>query len=146
MITYTGGGGIPVFEGARYQRGYGLGSIFGSLFKSAIPLLKSGAKSLGKEALKTGVAIGQDVLSGENIKTASKRRVRQSAKKVAQNSLRKLQQRGGGTTKRNNKPRKRVITIESFQPRRKPSRGVKRSRSRSPISRSSKRFRDIFDS
>jgi hypothetical protein len=45
------GRGYPVYVGTRYQRGHGLGSIFGSLFKSAVPLLKRGAKTLGREAL-----------------------------------------------------------------------------------------------
>ena len=39
------GRGYPVYVGTRYQRGHGLGSIFGSLFKSAVPLLKRGAKT-----------------------------------------------------------------------------------------------------
>jgi hypothetical protein len=37
------GRGYPVYVGTRYQRGHGLGSIFGSLLKSAVPLLKKGA-------------------------------------------------------------------------------------------------------
>jgi hypothetical protein len=40
------GRGYPVYVGKRYQRGHGLGSIFGSLFKSAFPLLKKGNKPL----------------------------------------------------------------------------------------------------
>jgi hypothetical protein len=44
-----------VFAGRRYQRGHGLGSIFGGLFKAAMPLLKKGAKTLEREALKTGL-------------------------------------------------------------------------------------------
>jgi hypothetical protein len=43
----------PVFAGRRYQRGHGLGSIFDGLFKAAMPLLKKGAKTLGREVLKT---------------------------------------------------------------------------------------------
>ena len=34
----------PVYVGTRYQRGNGLGSNNRSLFKSAVPLLKRGAK------------------------------------------------------------------------------------------------------
>jgi hypothetical protein len=48
---------LGVFAGRRYQRGHGLGSIFGGLFKAAMPLLKKGAKTLGREALKTGLNI-----------------------------------------------------------------------------------------
>ena len=69
------GGALPYFAGAQYQRGHGLGSLFGGLFRSAMPLIKRGAVALGKGALKTGVRIAGDVLSGQNIKTAAKRRV-----------------------------------------------------------------------
>ena len=69
------GGALPYFAGAQYQRGHGLGSLFGSLLRSAMPLIKRGAVALGRGALKTGVRIAGDVLSGQNIKTAAKRRV-----------------------------------------------------------------------
>jgi hypothetical protein len=57
------GRGYPVYVGTRYQRGHGLGSIFGSLFKSAVPLLKRGAKTLGREALKTGLNLASAVFT-----------------------------------------------------------------------------------
>ena len=69
------GGALPYFAGAQYQRGHGLGSLFGGLLRSAMPLIKRGAVALGKGALKTGVRIAGDVLSGQNIKTAAKQRV-----------------------------------------------------------------------
>ena len=69
------GGALPYFAGAQYQRGHGLGSLFSGLLPSAMPLIKRGAVALGKGALKTGVRIAGDVLSGQNIKTAAKRRV-----------------------------------------------------------------------
>ena len=62
------GRGHPVFTGARTQRGYGLGGILGGLFRSAMPLIKQGAKTLGREALRTGVGIAQDAMEGKDIK------------------------------------------------------------------------------
>ena len=59
------GRGHPVFTGPRNQRGYGLGGILGGLFRSAMPLLKQGAKTLGREAIRTGVGIAQDALEGK---------------------------------------------------------------------------------
>ena len=59
------GTGLPVFRGNRVQRGHGLGSMFKGLLKSVVPLVKSGAKSLGKQALSTGLDITRDVLSGK---------------------------------------------------------------------------------
>jgi hypothetical protein len=41
-----------VFTGRRYQRRHRLGSIFGGLIKAAMPLLKKGAKTLGREGSK----------------------------------------------------------------------------------------------
>ena len=64
IITYT----KPVFAGRRYKKGHGLRNIFGGLFKAAMPLLKKGAKTLGREALKTGLNIAGDVVQGRNIK------------------------------------------------------------------------------
>ena len=64
------GGNLPAFHGARFQRGYGLGSMFKGLFRWAVPHLQQGAKILGIKALQTGVNITQDVLAGENLKTA----------------------------------------------------------------------------
>ena len=66
------GGGLPVFVGARVQRGHGLGSLFGGLIRSAMPLIKRGALALGKGALKTGLGVAGDVLSGQSIKSSEK--------------------------------------------------------------------------
>ena len=79
------GGALPYFAGAQYQRGHGLGNLFGSLLRSAMPLTKRGAVALGKGALKTGVRIAGDVLSGQNIKKAAKRRVTDAGRSMLRN-------------------------------------------------------------
>lgn len=61
------GGALPVFR-AYEQRGAG---FFGNLLRSALPLVKSGAKKLLTSGLKTGANILSDVVSGEkNFETA----------------------------------------------------------------------------
>ena len=79
------GGALPYFAGAQYQRGHGLGSLFGGLLRSAMPLIKRGAVALGKGALKTGLRIAGDVLSGQNIKKAAKRRVTDAGRSMLPN-------------------------------------------------------------
>ena len=79
-------GNLPAFQGARFQRGYGLGSIFRGLFRWAVPHLKQGAEMLGKKALQTGVNVAQDVLAGENLKTAVKRQGKKALGLTSQNS------------------------------------------------------------
>jgi hypothetical protein len=49
------GKGYPVFAGRRYQRGHGLGSIFGGLFKAAMPLFEKGSKDPRTRGFKNGV-------------------------------------------------------------------------------------------
>lgn len=48
------GNGLPAFAGIRYQRGHGLGNVFRGMSRIAAPLLVKGAKTLGKQLLKTG--------------------------------------------------------------------------------------------
>ena len=98
------GGNLPAFHGARFQRGYGLGSIFRGLFRWAVLHLQQGAKMLGKKALQTGVSVAQDVLAGENLKKATKKRAKQALGLPSQNSP----QSGAGKkgTKRKAQPRK----------------------------------------
>ena len=62
------GGNIAGYRGARMQRGYGIGGIFKSLARYAIPLFKQGAKVVGKRALQAATEIGQDVLQGKNVR------------------------------------------------------------------------------
>ena len=47
------GHGMPYFAGARVQQGYGLGNLFSSIAKSVLPLVKKGAKTLGKQVLQS---------------------------------------------------------------------------------------------
>ncbi|CAH3126509.1 unnamed protein product [Porites lobata] len=81
------GGNLPAFHGARFQRGYGLGSIFKGLFRWAMPHLQQGAKVIGRKALQTGFNVAQDVLDGDNIKTAVHKRTKQALGLPSQNAL-----------------------------------------------------------
>ena len=62
------GGNIAGFRGARMQRGYGIGGIFKSFARYAIPPFKQGAEVVGKRALEAAAEVGQDVLQGKNVK------------------------------------------------------------------------------
>ena len=91
---HQAGKGYPVFAGRRYQRGHGLGSIFGGLFKAAMPLLKKGAKTLEREALKTGLNIAGDVVQGRNIKQAAEARLKSTGQNLFQKAMDTVGPRG----------------------------------------------------
>jgi len=65
-------GGGTYYHGSRMQRGYGIGSIFGKMFRFAMPLLKRGAMHVGKALGRTGANILADAASGSNIKDSAK--------------------------------------------------------------------------
>jgi len=78
---YTGhlGGNIPVFRGARYQRGHGLGNVIGGLFRRVVlPFLWTSAKGIvpflkKNKKMRTGMEVANDVLEGESLKSSVKK-------------------------------------------------------------------------
>ena len=66
-------GGIPrVFVGSPYQRGHGIGSFLGGLFRKILPFLNKGARAVGKEALRAGINVIEDVENNKPLKEAVK--------------------------------------------------------------------------
>lgn len=123
-VRQVGGGHLPVFAGGRGQRGHGLGNIFGSLFRSAMPLIKRGAVALGKRALKTGVRVARDVVAGGNLKAAVKRRAKEAGVDLLDGLLnapapkkKKVQQRRRAAIKT---PRRTATTVSRRKKRRRP--------------------------
>lgn len=94
--------GNRVFVGRRMQRGYGLASFFASLYRRALPLIKSGSQYLAKKAVKTGINTLQDISMGANPRQALKRRLTESSEELLDTVKAKLrrkmqpQQRGKG--------------------------------------------------
>ena len=72
--VFRGGGVSSVFRGGSadvYQHGHGIGSFLGGLFRSVMPILKSGATAVGKEALRSGVGFLGDVVTKGDARTAA---------------------------------------------------------------------------
>ena len=113
------GKGYPVFAGRRYQRGHGLGSIIGNLFKSAVPMLKKGAKAIGKEALRTGLGIASDVMEGQNIKQAAETRVKGAGRNLVQKTIDAVGPPGEKAIKEpvKRKPARRRQTVKQRRPK-----------------------------
>jgi len=90
---------MPVFVGSRYQRGHGLGSMLGGLFRRfVVPLFKTHGKKVALNALRTGVDVAEDVLgSGRGLKESVKRRVPEGIKRTARSVI---GQSGSGVKRR----------------------------------------------
>ena len=66
---------MPIFDGAKYQRGHGLGNILGGLFRSIIKFIKRNAPMMVNKAMKTGINMAGDVASGVPFKQSIKRQL-----------------------------------------------------------------------
>jgi len=65
-----------VFAGRRFQRGHGLGSILcGFVRRLVLPFFKTNAKSMLKNAAKTGFEVASDVTDGRSFSDSIKDRV-----------------------------------------------------------------------
>ena len=65
------GEGLGYFSGSTVQKGSGIGSLLGSVFRKTLPLIKSGAAHIGKQLLSTGVNIARDALEGKDVKQSA---------------------------------------------------------------------------
>ncbi len=82
------------------QRGYGIGGIFRSLARFAMPLFKKSAESVGKPALKVATEVGRDVLDGKSFKESAKSRGREVFKDLANQGANALLHQAGRGKKR----------------------------------------------
>lgn len=102
------GQGLGYYQGIPLQRGYGFGSIFSSLFRSAMPLFKKGAKALGRQVLRSGVDFANDVVQGRDLKTAAVERAKEAGRLLSDKASTKVKTMLGGH-KRKRLARKNVI-------------------------------------
>lgn len=90
-----------VFRGKRYQKGSGLFSALGGLFRTVLPFLKSGAKAVGKEALKIGANVLSDVAaSGKAPKESLKSRLKEAGSNLKRKADEKIDSMLGSGMKR----------------------------------------------
>lgn len=109
--SHQAGSGIGViYKGAPYQRGHGIGSFLGGLFRSVLPLLSSGAQVIGKEALNAGVGLLSDMVSARPMEDSIKTRLKEASSNLerkAHNKIDRLNMSGSGYITK----RKRLSTI-----------------------------------
>ena len=88
------GGGIDVknvYAGSTYQRGSGIGSFIGAIFRKIAPYLTSGAKAVGKEAVRAGLNLLDDIVNDEvSFKDSVKTRLRESGKNLKRKADKKV--------------------------------------------------------
>src|SRR5580765_1184261 len=84
-----GGGITRVFVRAPYQRGHGIGSFLGGLFRRILPYLSRGARTVEKGALRAGVNIIK-VENNTPLKVAAKHRFEKSRNNLKRQAKEKI--------------------------------------------------------
>ena len=80
-----GSGYMPIFRGAKYQCGHGLGNILGGLFRSIIlPFIKRNVPMLAGKAIKTGINLASDASPGVLFKQSFKKHVPKALKETVE--------------------------------------------------------------
>ena len=127
FINQRGAGGMPVFNGSRYQRGMGLGSMFKSFFRwiapivktHAVPVIKDAAKFVGTEAIKTAANITSDAIDGKNFNESIKERAKETIENLS-DKVTTVIQKGGETInykkrKLNSKKKHKIKKLKKYQ-------------------------------
>jgi len=150
---------LPAFHGARIQRGYGIGSFIKGIFRSAIPLVKQGARTVGKTALTSGLNVVRDVLAGRDLKSAALSRANEAKDQLKSKAFNAVRSAVGQTGKgikrratsksRSQTQTKRRRTTASAKPKKgkkpAPSKKKKKKTSASKTKKNHTKVRDIFE-
>lgn len=105
------GRGVPYFAGPVYQRGHGLGGLFRGLFRFAMPLIKQGARTVGRQALQTGMQVAGDMLENRPFKESVKSRVREAGSSLRTKAENKKNQLLSGSGRKRSRKRKAPARI-----------------------------------
>lgn len=73
-LNQAGSGFSNIYAGPSYQKGYGIGSFLGGLFRTIYPILKKGSAVFGSELLKSGANIITDLSKNEEPQQVIKKR------------------------------------------------------------------------
>jgi len=103
---------MPVFSGARIQRGHDLGSILGGFFRRLVlPFVKNNAKNVLTNAVKTGMEVAYNVREARSLKESAKRCVPVGIKRTVRGL--KFQSGSGVRCVKTNKKNRKIHDVFS---------------------------------
>lgn len=153
------GGRLNVYRGASYQRGHGIASFFRGLFKSAMPLLRSGVRGVVNETARTGVNFLGDITENKPVRESFHRRIGEAGSNLKRKFDEKLHHMTGdglkrvkrlrilqcrGERKRNKISPKTKKTLVFKPKKKKPVSKKKKTPKKKKNKKSTDCFRDIF--
>lgn len=140
-LAQAGSGFGDFYSGPIYQRGYGIGSFLGGLFRTILPILKRGTAVVGREVLNSGANFLKDVGNNVNPREAFNSRTREALSNLSNRVM-----TGGGGYKVSKRPRKRQLSKTSQRGTIKRRKVVKKKKTnKTPRRNKKKKLKDIFN-
>lgn len=142
-LRQVGSGVSSIYSGPSYQRGYGIGSFLGGLFRAVYPLISKGTKAVGSELLKSGVGLLGDLMN-EDPNAALKKRGKELVSNLGTRTSEHLFGKGygyngllpRGCVQSTRRTRRRKTRVNSVVKKRKTIRRRKRATTRKkPVKR-----------
>lgn len=100
-ISQAGSGSSVIYRGSVYQKGHGIGSFLGGIFRSIMPFLKTGAKTVGKVLLRSGAGFLGDLAEEQSAKESFNKRVKEAGGELKRKAVGALNgMTGSGRIKR----------------------------------------------
>jgi hypothetical protein len=81
-LEQAGSGIGPIYSGPLYQSGHGIGSFLAKIFRTVSPYLRRSARRVGRELLRTGKDVLDDLGNDMNLKESLENRSREAFKRV----------------------------------------------------------------
>lgn len=143
-MNQAGSGMGDFYSGPIYQRGYGIGSFLGGLFRTALPLLRRGGIAVTKELLNGGVNFLNDVESNVKPGTAFNNRANETISKLKRKIMvgEGFIADGYGKRRHLSKGRRAVKTKRRSVNKRKPKSRKKRVNKKKRVTK--RKAKDIF--
>lgn len=108
-MNQAGRGIGVIYKGDPHQRGHGIGSFLGGLFRSVLPLFVGGARAVGKELLHTGVGVMKDMIDARPMNDSIKTRLKTATSNLKRKADEKLDNIMSGSGYKIKRQRKRVF-------------------------------------
>lgn len=154
-LNQAGSGFSNVYAGPSYQRGYGIGSFLGGLFRTVYPLLKKGTIALGSELLKTGASCITDLSRSEDPRDVFKKRGKETVENLSRRAADHMFGSGyksvGVTRKRRQSSKvaggvkkRKTVSARKDKKQRKKSVSNKKKKNTKPKKRTKRDLLDIF--
>lgn len=115
--AHQAGSGVGiVYKGVPFQRGHGIGSFLGGLFRSVIPLLSSGFRAVGKETLDAGIGLLSDMVNSRPMESSIKSRFKEASTNLKRKADEKIDSlMSGSGYKMATKRRQSLIPLKASQ-------------------------------